>query len=212
MAARQLTMASAGTNDVSIAFANINCTILEFADAVFTADVLVSMCKPSWDAAFERKLARSFLSSTAPSPFRGANAPLTKHKFPLLFAPELPHTLSATLVRHECTSSNGQTERLAGTPPSDSEATASEFLTCGPDVVSLAPNCNHAERTDLADRAADVARNDEGISNEERDSAERGRSRAPFDHHAGLPARGRSVQRETLRHTILTFWKEWNKF
>ena len=31
-----------GTNDVSVAFAGVNHTILEFADAVSAADVLVS--------------------------------------------------------------------------------------------------------------------------------------------------------------------------
>ena len=51
-----------GTNDVSVAFAGVNRTILEFADAVSAADVLVSTREPSSDAASERKLARPFLS------------------------------------------------------------------------------------------------------------------------------------------------------
>ena len=50
-------MVSVGTHDLSVAFAGVNRTILEFADAVFAAGVPVSMCEPSWDAAFERNLA-----------------------------------------------------------------------------------------------------------------------------------------------------------
>ena len=56
-AARQLTMPSAGTNNVSVAFVGVERTFLEFADTVFAADILVSMCEPLRNAAFERKLA-----------------------------------------------------------------------------------------------------------------------------------------------------------
>ena len=53
-------MASAGTNDVSVALADVSRATLEFVDAFFAADDLVSMCEPSWNAVFERNLARSF--------------------------------------------------------------------------------------------------------------------------------------------------------
>ena len=43
-------------------------------------------------------------------------------------------------------------------PLSNSEATASDFLICGPHIVFLAPTCNHDERTDCADCAANAAR------------------------------------------------------
>ena len=52
-------MAFAGTKDVSVAFAGVNRTFLEFTDAVFAADVLVSMQEPLRNAGFERKLARA---------------------------------------------------------------------------------------------------------------------------------------------------------
>ena len=52
-------MASAGTNDVSVALAGLNCTSSEFAVAVFAAGILASMREPLWNAAFERKLVRA---------------------------------------------------------------------------------------------------------------------------------------------------------
>ena len=137
---------------------------------------------------------------TVPLPFRAVNASLPKHNFHLSFAPDRPCTLFATLVRHECTSSSGLTERPAATPSSDSEAAASEFSTCGPGTASLATTCHHAECADCTDCAADVARNGEGLSDAERGNAAYG--------SAGSSAQGRFVQRDTLCHTILTFWKE----
>ena len=52
-------MASAGTNDVSVAFVGLNRTSLEFAVAVFVADVLASMREPLRNDEFECKLARA---------------------------------------------------------------------------------------------------------------------------------------------------------
>ena len=115
-------------------------------------------------------------AGTAPLPFRDANAPLTKHKFPLLFAPERHRTLSAMLVRRECTSSSGPTEWPAAMPSIDPEATALESSTCGPCTASLATTCHHAERADCANHAADVARDGKGLGDAERGDAERGSS------------------------------------
>ena len=83
---------------------------------------------------------------TAPSLFMGANASLTKHKFPLSLAPKRQRTLSATLVRRKCMSSSGQTEWPAAMSLIDPEATAFESSTCSPGTASLATTCHHAER------------------------------------------------------------------
>ena len=113
-------------------------------------------------------------AGTSPLPFRSGNAPPTKHKFLLSFALKRPCTPFASLVRYECTSSNGQTEQQAATPLSDSEATALDFSTYVLGIAFLAPIFNHAERMDCADCAADAARTGKGLGDAERGSAERG--------------------------------------
>ena len=165
-------MASAGTNDVSVAFAGLKRTLFELANAVFAADVLVSMREPLRSAVFERKLASAPPEGTMPSPSRAANASLPERNFHLSFAPERPCTQPATLVHHECTSLSGQTKRPAAMPSSDSEATVLWSLTCGPGTASLATTCHCVKRTDCADRAADVARNGEGLGDAERGNSE----------------------------------------
>ena len=110
-------------------------------------------------------------TSTLSLRFRAANASLLKHNFHLLLALERSCVLFTTLVRHECTSSRGRTERPT------MEATASEFSACGLATVSLAPIYHHAEHTDCADRTTDAARNCDGLGNAGRSGAERGSSK-----------------------------------
>ena len=64
-----------------------------------------------------------------------------------------------TLLRHERTSSSGQTKWLTVTPSSDSEAIAPIFLIRGPGNASLAPTCHYAEHyhAECGDRAACTA-------------------------------------------------------
>ena len=73
-----LTMASVGTNDVSVAFDGVNCTILDFAGAVFATGVLNLMCEPLWDVAFERNLVQPSPSRHDVAPFKGCERTAAK--------------------------------------------------------------------------------------------------------------------------------------